>query len=294
MLKSTARRADSIYMSESTEDQAPHEHCHWCGSPLTAQPPKYAYHTNCTAKYQCGTEVLDGDPWQMVDVCQEIDQWRKRSLVVTDAFLAQTGIPDFYQQVHVSQHPSRYNPAAREHNFNCGPTATLMALRLFGAQLPGITDVPVNDGIRTLRKAVSGLGDERAFTEIEWFVPLLRLAGIDADPCDSETVPLNCVDAGGALLLRGEGRQDRTWYCDYPDEADMLRAGYHFVLVAGVAPESAVGADGERGGYIVCDPLSNVGPLVASEEEIRTFATVDDCLYGCVTLQPGRRKKVGA
>jgi hypothetical protein len=280
---------------------AAHEHCHWCGSPLAAEPPKYAHHTACTAKYVCGTEVLDGDPWQMVDICREPAEWAKHPLVVTRAFVQSQGIPDVYDRIHVTQHPSRYNPAARQHNFNCGPTAVLMALRLFGAHIAGITDVPVNEGIRMLRHATHGLrtdadmtelGDERTYTEIEWFIPLLRAGGIDADPCESETVPLRCVDEGGALILRGEGKQDRTWYCDYPDEADMLRAGYHFVLISGVAPPDARGVDGEVGGYIVNDPLSNVGPIVASEDEIRTFATVDDCLFSCVTLNPGSRSRL--
>lgn len=195
-----------------------------------------------------------------------------------------------YEDIHVSQHPSRYNPDARAHNFNCGPTAVLMALRLFNARIPGITDVPVNEGIRMIRHAVSGLGDERSFTELAWFIPLLRIGGIDADPCEAESVPLHLVDRGGSIILRGEGRQGDTWYCDYPDENDMIRAGYHFVLVSGTADPDDVGVDGEVGGYIVNDPLSNIGPIVASEAEIRTFATVDDCLFDCITLQDGSRQ----
>lgn len=193
-----------------------------------------------------------------------------------------------YDSIHVSQHPSRYNETARANNFNCGPTAVLMALRLFGCEVPGITDVPVNDGIRAVRRAVSGLGDERSYTYLDWFVPLLRAAGIDADPCHSETVPLKCVDEGGALILRGEGRQTDTWYCDYPDPAQLVRAGYHFVLISGVAHYDEVQVDGEVGGYIVNDPLSTIGPFAASEDEIRTFATVDDCLFDAICLQPGQ------
>lgn len=168
---------------------------------------------------------------------------------------------------------------------SCGPTAAFMALRMRcdNERLRPLLDLPTHMAVRAIRRETTGLGDEGRWTSLENFTDLLNRAGWDIEPhTGKESVPLHGVGQGvdgPILLLRGEGKQDHTWYDRFPH---WIRAGYHFVVIS----QRIIGgwADG-LDAYVLLDPLSVDGPVMVSEAEIRYFATVDDCKFDAYLLR---------
>lgn len=189
-----------------------------------------------------------------------------------------------WNDIHCCQHRAKSNPDASERNMSCGPTSAFMALRVRckNDRLKPIIGMKTHEAIRVIRREATGLGDEGVWTSLENFTDLLNRAGWDVEPhTGNESVPLHAIGQGTdgpILLLRGEGKQDHTWYDRFPH---WTRAGYHFVVIA----QRLVGSwvDGSDA-YVLLDPLSPDGPVLVSEAEVRYFATVDDCMFDCYLL----------
>lgn len=177
-----------------------------------------------------------------------------------DSFRA-SGTPWAYSanRFFMSQDPGPYNPDASFHNTNCGPTSLAMALSALGLTPPGLTPgATVENWIDASRMAMRGDTNDYELTSDDDVLRGALQSGARAWKVQDLTSLDRALDAGALVVLAGNpaayaGRFD----------SNTLRGfdGGHFILVAG--------RSGDR--YVINDPLSRVGALTVTADELSRY-----------------------
>jgi hypothetical protein len=171
------------------------------------------------------------------------------------------GTPWVFQanRFFLSQSPGTYNPQASLHNTNCGPTSLAMALLALGLHPPGLPQGATAEAwIDMARYAMRGDMNDFELTSDDDVLRGAIQSGARAWKIDSVDTLDGALASGALVALAGNPAAYAHRF-----DASSLKGfdGGHFILVAGKS--------GDR--YVINDPLSRVGSLVVTREELARY-----------------------
>jgi hypothetical protein len=154
----------------------------------------------------------------------------------------------------------RFNPTGPSRSSNCGPASLAMALKAFGLTPPGLSDPgDVEQYIDKTRRAMTGNEDDGAYTNTSQVAQGARAAGANAEAVSGLAGAEQALAEGKLVVAAG----NPAAYQGRFSGAEMAKYdGGHFILVAGRDAD---------GNYMINDPLSRIGTVTVSPDELRGY-----------------------
>lgn len=166
-----------------------------------------------------------------------------------------------YWSVHLSQYRNRFNPNGPAMAPNCGPASVAMALRMIGLDVPGAQGARDQRVIDRARIIATGRNDTRVGTTDTELERVVNAAGGRWSESTNLEQLLGWARQGTPVILAGNPSQ--AWNRRYSSGQVYPFDGGHWVVVSGY--------DARTGWYVVNDPLSAIGPIYVSREELATY-----------------------
>lgn len=165
--------------------------------------------------------------------------------------------------VHVTQVPSRYNRNPAAGNKDCGPASVVMAARLLGLHLPGVSDRATAQARINRARALGGSGPAGTSTTNLELEQALRRSGAMVSQVRSIDAVHEAVLAGSPVILNGNPRNAGAYGHAFRASDLVPFNGAHWIVVSGY--------DTRSGMYLINDPLSKVGVLKVSREQLAAY-----------------------
>ncbi|MBM3268497.1 MAG: peptidoglycan-binding protein [Candidatus Sericytochromatia bacterium] len=165
------------------------------------------------------------------------------------------GNPD-PRQYFISQiYDPRFNPYAPRSTANCGPTSLAMVLRAFGKEPPAGNE---QDLILQVRKAMTGRTDQNEYTNEYQLMSAASQYGLDSKQVSDIPGMERELRAGKLVILAGN---PDAFNSSLPADQYFGFSGGHFIVVNAI--------EGDR--VVISDPLSKVGPLVITRQQLQQY-----------------------
>jgi hypothetical protein len=166
-----------------------------------------------------------------------------------------------YWTKHIAQFAGKYLPDGPKMLPNCGPASTTMALRMIGLDIPGFKGQNSEKVLDRARVLATGKNDPSVGTTDSELEALITKSGAQWSESSDFTQITNWVKQGIPVVL--SGNPAKGWDSRYSNSDVQHFDGGHWVTVSGY--------DAKTGFYIVNDPLSQIGPIYVSEQELRNY-----------------------
>jgi hypothetical protein len=166
-----------------------------------------------------------------------------------------------YWNVHMAQYRGAYNNDGPSMAPNCGPTSVTMALRLAGLDVPGANGSKSNNVITQARVIATGKNDVSVGTTDSELERVVNAAGGKWTESTNLGQLLGWVKQGVPVVLAGN--PINAWDHRYSQSQVYNFDGGHWVTISGY--------DSKTGYYVVNDPLSQIGPIYVSEQELSNY-----------------------
>lgn len=165
--------------------------------------------------------------------------------------------------VHVSQVPSRYNPAPAAGNRDCGPASVVMSLRLLGKGIPGAAEGAAPQRLINRVRQLAGSAANTAATTNHELARALRAAGTTTREIADAASIRQSVLGGKPVILNGNPRHPGAYGRSFSAKQMTPYDGGHWIVVSGF--------DSGSGRYIINDPLSKVGPVKVTPAQLEAY-----------------------
>lgn len=152
---------------------------------------------------------------------------------------------------------AKWNPNGPSRSANCGPASLAMALKAFGIVPPGADPGDPESMIDKTRRAMTGNEDDHAYTNVHAVLKGARAVGAEAEPVNGLGGVEAALADGRLVVLAGNPHAYGPRFGGQMSQYD----GGHFILVTGRT----------AGGFLINDPLSRVGSVEVSREELKTY-----------------------
>lgn len=165
--------------------------------------------------------------------------------------------------VHVSQVPSKYNPAPAAGNRDCGPASVVMSLKLLGKQIPGAAEGAAPQRLINRVRQLAGSAANTAATTNHELARALRAAGTKTREIADAASIRQSVLGGKPVILNGNPRHSGAYGRSFSAKQMTPYDGGHWIVVSGF--------DNASGRYIINDPLSKVGPVKVTPAQLEAY-----------------------
>ena len=166
-----------------------------------------------------------------------------------------------YWTKHIAQFAGKYLPDGPTMLPNCGPASTTMALRMIGLDIPGFNGQNSEQVLDTARQLATGKNDPSVGTTDSELETLITKSGAQWSESSDFGQITQWVKQGIPVVL--SGNPAKGWDSRYSNADVQHFDGGHWVTVSGYDPKT--------GFYIVNDPLSQIGPIYVSEQELQNY-----------------------
>lgn len=167
------------------------------------------------------------------------------------------------RNVHVTQIPSRFNRTPTAGNKDCGPASVVMALKLVGLKLPGVTGSASAQGQINRARQLAGAGPSTQSTTNHELARVLERSGAVSHEVTSKDEVHNAVLAGQPVILNGNARNAGAYGPSFKPSQLVPFDGAHWIVVSGF--------DTKSGTYLINDPLSKVGVLKVTPAQLEAY-----------------------
>lgn len=165
--------------------------------------------------------------------------------------------------VHVSQVPSKYNRAPAAGNRDCGPASVVMSLKLLGKRIPGTADGAAPQRLINRVRQLAGSAANTAATTNHELARALRAAGTRTREIADAGSIRQAVVAGKPVILNGNPRHPGAYGRSFSAKQMTPYDGGHWIVVSGF--------DRGSGKFIINDPLSKVGPVKVTPDQLEAY-----------------------
>jgi hypothetical protein len=166
-----------------------------------------------------------------------------------------------YWTKHMAQFSGKYLPDGPTMRPNCGPASTTMALRMIGLDVPGFSGQNSEAVLDKARVLATGKNDTSVGTTDTELENLITQSGAKWSESNSFDEIAGWVKQGIPVVL--SGNPSKGWDSRYSKDQVYPFDGGHWVTVSGY--------DKASGYFIVNDPLSQIGPIYVSEQELKSY-----------------------
>ena len=166
-----------------------------------------------------------------------------------------------YWTSHIAQFKGKYLSDGPSMRPNCGPASVTMALRMIGLDIPGFNgqrSEAVLDKARVIATGTNNTSVGTTDTELERVIDASGAKWSESNNLDEM---LGWVKQGIPVVL--SGNPSRAWNSRYSSDQVYPFDGGHWVTVSGY--------DAKTGYYVVNDPLSQIGPIYVSKQELSNY-----------------------
>jgi hypothetical protein len=168
-----------------------------------------------------------------------------------------------YWTKHIAQFSGKYLPDGASMRPNCGPASVTMALRMIGLDIPGFRGQNSQAVLDKARVLATGSNDYSVGTTDSELENLISKSGGRWSESNDFSQVTSWIKQGIPVVL--SGNPAHGWNHRYSADQVYPFDGGHWVTVSGY--------DSKTGHYIVNDPLSQIGPIYVSEQELRAYNT---------------------
>jgi hypothetical protein len=186
----------------------------------------------------------------------------------------------YANQNFLSQVPSDWNWNAPTDNRDCGPAALAMVMKFLGVARQGNDPEHAEEFITRMRRAMMGHVNHNENTGTKDLQEAAAKYGVRSESVSGKTGVDAALDRGELVIAMGipdrkmpNGRKAPTWAQRLSDEQYDHSDMRHFVLIA---------ERDNRGNYIVNDPLSKIGALSVTPQEMAAFISAPGSINGGV------------
>jgi hypothetical protein len=169
--------------------------------------------------------------------------------------------PHDYWTSHIAQFRGAYLPDGPQMRPNCGPASVTMALRMIGLDIPGFSGQRSSAVLDQARIIATGRNDTSVGTTDAELERLISAAGGRWSESQDFNQLTGWVKQGIPVVM--SGNPAHGWNRRYSSDKVYPFDGGHWVTVSGYDPAT--------GHFIVNDPLSQIGPIYVSEQELRSY-----------------------
>lgn len=166
-----------------------------------------------------------------------------------------------YWSAHIAQFAGRYLPDGPSMRPNCGPASVTMALRMIGLDIPGFNGQNSEAVLDQARIIGTGTNDVTVGTTDTELERVIEASGGRWSESNNFDEMLGWVQQGIPVVL--SGNPAKGWNHRYSSDQVYPFDGGHWVTVSGYDPKT--------GYFIVNDPLSQVGPIYVSRQELQSY-----------------------
>ncbi len=166
-----------------------------------------------------------------------------------------------YWYKHIAQFKGAYLPDGPDMRPNCGPASVTMALRMIGLDIPGFNGQRSESVLDQARIIATGKNDTSTGTTDSELERVIEASGGRWSETRNFTEMLDWVRQGIPVIM--SGNPSKAWNSRYPSDQVYPFDGGHWVTVSGY--------DQATGKYIVNDPLSQIGPIYVTPEELHSY-----------------------
>lgn len=166
-----------------------------------------------------------------------------------------------YWTKHIAQFAGKYLPDGPTMKPNCGPASVTMALRMVGLDIPGFSGQNSEAVLDKARIIATGRNDASVGTTDTELEKLISASGAKWSESTDFAQVTSWIKQGIPVVL--SGNPAKGWDARYANSDVQHFDGGHWVTVSGY--------DEASGYYIVNDPLSQIGPIYVSEQELRNY-----------------------
>jgi hypothetical protein len=167
------------------------------------------------------------------------------------------------RSIHVSQVPSKFNPAPASGNRDCGPASVVMTLRLLGKAIPGTAANATPQRMINRVRQLSGNVANTAATTNHELGRALNVAGAKTREIADAVSIRQAVHSGKPVILNGNPRNAGAYGPSFSAAQMAPYDGAHWIVVSGY--------DTQTGKFIINDPLSKVGPVKVSPSQLEAY-----------------------
>lgn len=168
-----------------------------------------------------------------------------------------------YWYKHMAQFPGKYLPDSSGMRPNCGPASVTMALRMIGLDIPGFKGQNSEAVLDKARILATGSNNYTVGTTDGELENLITKSGGKWSESTNFSEVTNWVKQGIPVVLSGNPAHGWNQNPQFPNDKVQHFNGGHWVTVSGY--------DAAQGKYIVNDPLSQIGPIYVTEQELRGY-----------------------
>ena len=166
-----------------------------------------------------------------------------------------------YWTSHIAQFRGAYLNDGPSMRPNCGPASVTMALRMIGLDIPGFNGQRSEAVLDKARVLATGQNNTSVGTTDSELERLISASGGRWSESQNFNEITGWVKQGIPVVL--SGNPSRGWNNRYSADQVYPFDGGHWVTVSGY--------DQKTGYYIVNDPLSQIGPIYVSEQELHNY-----------------------
>ncbi|MBC7460401.1 MAG: C39 family peptidase [Thermoleophilia bacterium] len=166
-----------------------------------------------------------------------------------------------YWNKHIAQFAGKYLADGPTMLPNCGPASATMALRMIGLDIPGFSGQNSEKVLDQARILATGKNDTSVGTTDTELETLITKSGAQWSESNDFSQITQWVKQGIPVVL--SGNPSKGWDSRYDNKDVQHFDGGHWVTVSGY--------DQKTGFYIVNDPLSQIGPIYVSEQELQNY-----------------------
>lgn len=166
-----------------------------------------------------------------------------------------------YWTAHIAQFRGAYLADGPSMRPNCGPASVTMALRMVGLDIPGFSGQRSEAVLDKARVLATGQNNTSVGTTDAELERLIAASGGRWSESQNFNEITGWVKQGIPVVL--SGNPSRGWNSRYSADQVYPFDGGHWVTVSGY--------DQKTGYFIVNDPLSQIGPIYVSEQELRAY-----------------------
>jgi hypothetical protein len=166
-----------------------------------------------------------------------------------------------YWSKHIAQFRGKYLPDGPSMRPNCGPASVTMALRMVGLDIPGFSGQNSEAVLDKARIIATGQNNTAVGTTDAELEKLISSSGGRWSESSNFGEMLSWVKQGIPVVM--SGNPAHGWNSRYSSDQVYPFNGGHWVTVSGY--------DASTGHYIVNDPLSQIGPIYVSEQELQSY-----------------------